>query len=315
MLDLVTVGETMVAFIPKEQGFLRYVQSFGKKAAGAESNVAIGIAKLGHSSGWISKLGKDEFGEYILRELRGEGVDTSRVIRSGENPTGLMFKQFNNGGETTVCYYRSNSAASTLCPEEIDNDYIRQARIVHISGVTPALSPSCARTIRHIVEITRQGGGQVSFDPNIRLKLWDRELARNTLGPLLSQSDIVLLGEDEGEILLGTKEPSEMISLLRQRGVKRIAVKMGSQGAVVADMKSIVKIPAVKTVSVDNVGAGDAFNTGVLCGIIEGRDIQECGEMGALMGSLAVSTYGDVEGLPNREQFDCIRKNVQVIYR
>lgn len=315
MLDLVTVGETMVAFTPATPGFLRYVQQFGKVTAGAESNVAIGMAKLGHSSGWISKLGKDEFGEFVLRELRGEGVDTSRVVRSETNPTGIMFKQFNPGGESSVFYYRKNSAASTLCPADIDEEYLTQARVVHVSGVTAALSPSCAETLRHMVAVARGAGALVSFDPNIRLKLWSAQQAKETLQPLLGQSDIVLLGQDEGELLLGTSQPKEIIAALRKLSVGRIAVKMGARGAVVADGDTIAEIPAVEATVVDNIGAGDAFNTGFLSGVIEGRPVLECGEMGALMGALAVSTNGDVEGLPNREQFDNIRKQTHVVYR
>lgn len=315
MLDLVTIGETMVVFIPRESGYLRYVSEFTKKTAGAESNVAIGLAKLGHSSGWISKIGNDEFGEFLLRELRGEGVDTSRVLRSDTNPTGLMFKQFRSGGETSVFYYRRDSAASTLCPEDLDADYIRSARIVHLSGITPALSASCAETVPHIMRIAREAGALVSFDPNIRLRLWDAARAKQTLAPLFAQSDIVLIGQDEGEMLVGEREPEGIIAALRAQGARWIAVKMGKRGAMVADQSESFMIPIVDGPVVDNVGAGDAFDAGFLCGILEGCGMRECGEMGSIMGGAAVSANGDVEGLPNREQFDRIRQKATMIYR
>ena len=315
MLDLVTIGETMVVFIPRESGYLRYVSEFTKKTAGAESNVAIGLAKLGHSSGWISKICNDEIGEFLLRELRGEGVDTSRVLRSDTNPTGLMFKQFRSGGETSVFYYRRDSAASTLCPEDLDADYIRSARIVHLSGITPALSASCAETVPHIMRIAREAGALVSFDPNIRLRLWDAARAKQTLAPLFAQSDIVLIGQDEGEMLVGEREPEGIIAALRAQGARWIAVKMGKRGAMVADQSESFMIPIVDGPVVDNVGAGDAFDAGFLCGILEGCGVRECGEMGSIMGGAAVSANGDVEGLPNREQFDRIRQKATMIYR
>lgn len=315
MLDLIAIGETMVAFIPQEPGALRYVQQFGKKIAGAESNVAIAAAKLGHASGWISKLGQDEFGEFVLRELRGEGVDTSCVVRTSEHPTGIMFKQFNAGGESSVTYYRNDSAASNLSYDDIDEAYIRQARIVHISGITPVLSESCASAVERAISLARSAGVKVSFDPNIRLKLRSAQQYREALLPILPQCDIILLGQDEGLVLFGCSAPEEIIAALRGLGVENIAVKLGADGAIVADRDTVLKIPAVKAAVVDTIGAGDAFNAGFLCGVLEGCPLRESGQMGALMGALAVSTYGDVEGLPDRRAFDQIRKKASIIYR
>lgn len=315
MQDLVTIGETMVAFIPSEQGYLRYCPSFGKKTAGAESNVAIGMAKLGHTSGWVGKIGEDEFGAFILRELRGEGVDISHAVQTCDAPTGLMFKQFDAQGQTSVFYYRKDSAGSCLCPEDIDPDYISGSKILHISGITPALSDSCAKTIDYAVDIARRAGCLVSFDPNIRLKLWSAQNAKAALFPLLSKSDIVLLGEDEGELLLDTDQPREMIARLRDMGVGRIGLKLGAQGAQAADKTDTFVIPPVKVRVVDTVGAGDAFNAGFLAGVLEGRSVETCGRMGAFMGAMAVSSYGDVEGLPNRKAFDGFAENAHIIYR
>lgn len=315
MLDLITIGETMVAFMPEKKEFIRYAHNFEKKTAGAESNVAIGISKLGHKSGWISKLGKDEFGEFIIRELRGEGVDTSNVVKTNAYPTGIMFKQFNTGSETSVFYYRKNSAASKLTKDDIDENYIKQAKIVHISGITPALSKECKETIDYIISIAEKNNIIVSFDPNIRLKLWTKEEAKKSLIGILEKSQVILIGIEEAEILLGEKEPYAVINKLRNMGIEKIAIKIGSKGAIVADTKDVFEIPVVKVKVVDNIGAGDAFNSGFLSGIIEQKSIKECGKMGVLMGAFAVSSFGDVEGLPDREQFDKIMNNSQEIYR
>lgn len=315
MLDLVTIGETMVAFMPDEKEYIRYARSFGKKTAGAESNVAVGIAKLGHKSGWISKLGKDEFGEFILRELRGEGVDTSEVIKTSDYPTGLMFKQFSAGNETSVFYYRKNSAASTISVDDINMEYIKKSKIIHISGITPALSDSCRETIEFIVNEASNNNVIVSFDPNIRLKLWNKDAAKACLTGILVKSNVVLTGLEECEILLNTVDIGEIIKILRGYGVNRIAIKLGSKGAVVADDKNVYEIPSFKVEVVDNIGAGDAFDAGFLCGVIEGKAIETCGRMGALMGAFAVSSYGDVEGLPDRERFDNALNNKNIIYR
>ena len=315
MLDLVTLGETMVAFTPNEVGYIRYANSFRKNIAGAESNVAIGISKLGHKSGWISKIGKDEFGEFIVREIRGEGVDISCVEYSSEYSTGVMFKQVLLGNETSVLYYRRNSAASTLSPKDIDENYIINSKILHISGVTLALSQTCRETINYVVDIAKEHGVIVSFDPNIRLKLWSKEDARRYLMPILYKSDIVLTGLDEGEILLGVSDEKSIIRELLKKGVKQVAVKLGKYGALVGDDLGIYKIEPRKVTAVDNIGAGDAFNAGYLSGVIEGKSVEECGNMGCIMGAFAVASFGDIEGLPSREVFDKKISNSSLIYR
>lgn len=301
----------MVAFIPNDHTALRYVNQFTKVVAGAESNVAVGLVKLGHSSGWISKLGNDEFGQFILRELRGEGVDVSSVLISETHPTGIMFKQFTNDKDSSVFYYRDNSAASTFSKDELNKQYIRDAKILLISGITPALSDSCEETTLEVMKFARKQGILVCFDPNIRRKLWSEERAKNVLEPLLALSDIVLLGIDEAELLLGVSTPPEIVSALRKRDVRWIGIKQGEKGAYVADQNSEISISPYPVTVVDTIGAGDAFNAGFLAGLLENKAIEICGKMGALMGALAVSSYGDFEGLPNRSSFDSIFDNKQ----
>ena len=310
-VEVVTIGETMVAFIPHEHTYLRYAQQFGKVVAGAESNVAVGLAKLGHKSGWLSKLGDDEFGQFILRELQGEGVDVSHVLISETNPTGIMFKQFSTDKESSVYYYRNNSAASTFTPSELDESYIKQAKMLLVSGITPALSESCRATIFKALELAKEHGVLVCFDPNIRRKLWSETKAKAVLEPLLSFCDIVMLGEDEAQLLIGEREPKKIVEELRNRGVRWIGVKMGSKGAYVADVHDECFIDVYPVKVVDSIGAGDAFNAGFLSGLLEGHPIETCGKMGSMMGALAVSSYGDVEGLPNRKTFDRLFSNTQ----
>ena len=315
MLDVVTVGETMVAFIPNDKEKIRYANTFGKKVAGAESNVAIGIAKLGFKSGWISKVGKDEFGEFVIHELRGEGVDTSCVVHTDQYPTGLMFKQFSFGSDTNVYYYRKNSAASHLSYDDIDENYIRNAKILHLTGITPALSHSCQEMIERLVDFAKKNKVLISFDPNIRLKLWSKEQACDCLLQILKQCDIALLNQKEAQILLGLCDTDAIIDQLRSFGTQKIAVKCGSDGAVVADSTHTFVCPPIEVPVIDNIGAGDAFNSGFLCGILENKSIQEAGVMGSFMGAMAVSSYGDTEGLPNREQLKNYMNHTPQIHR
>jgi 2-dehydro-3-deoxygluconokinase len=312
---VVTIGESLVAFIPNAHTKLRYVQQFSKVVVGAESNVAVGLAKLGIESSWVSKVGNDEFGQFIIRELRAEGVDTSQVKLSEDNPTAIMFKQFSANLDSSVFYYRKGSAASTLTLADIDLGYLKQAKVLHLSGITPALSDSCKQTFIELIRFAKQEGILISFDPNIRRKLWSEEEAKKTLKPLLLTSDIALLGEDEGELLLGTSDAQQISKLLLASGVRAVGVKQGSRGSSVADASGFYQIAPYPVKVVDTIGAGDAFNAGFLTGFLEGKPIKECGLMGSLMGGLAVSSYGDTEGLPDRSTFDRLLAQKEEIHR
>ncbi|MDD2394811.1 MAG: sugar kinase [Sphaerochaeta sp.] len=312
---VVTIGESLVAFIPNAHTKLRYVQQFSKVVAGAESNVAVGLSKLGHLSSWISKVGTDEFGQYIIRELRAEGVDTSHVLVSDKGPSGIMFKQFSANLASQVFYYRKGSAASTLKVSDLDWEYLKEAKVLHLSGITPALSTSCRDVVYELFRFAKQEGILISFDPNIRRKLWSEAEAKRTLSPLLVQADIVLMGEDEGELLLGSGDRYRIAATLLEKGAKAIGIKRGGEGAYVADATAGFDVPIHPVKVVDTIGAGDAFNAGFLAGVLEGCPIKECGRMGSLMGALAVSSYGDTEGLPDRKTFDELMKNEKEIDR
>lgn len=305
----------MVAFIPDTHTKLRYVHQFGKVVVGAESNVAVGLAKLGYSTGWVSKVGDDEFGQFMIRELRAEGVDTSSVVVSNEGPTAIMFKQFSNALDTSVFYYRARSAASTMDKHSIDWDYLKETKIIHISGITAALSDSCKELVTEVFAFAKREHILISFDPNIRLKLMDEKEAKKILGPLLAQADIALLGEDEGRILLGKEDPKVIAKTLLDQGCRYVGVKQGDKGAYVASREHESFISPYPVQVVDTIGAGDAFNAGFLAGLLDNQPIEQCGRMGALLGALAVSSQGDVEGLPDGKTFHRLMENREEIHR
>ena len=157
----------MVVFTPDGYGALRYENQFKARLAGAESNTAIGLSKLGIEASWMSRVGSDEFGHYVLNMIRAEGVDTKAAVVDPEHRTGIMFKQREYGGETTVFYYRENSAASHLEPEDLKTEWFQNADVLHITGITPVLSDSCLKTIQKAVEMAKENGVKFSFDPNI----------------------------------------------------------------------------------------------------------------------------------------------------
>jgi len=315
MFDVMTIGESMVVFAPIENTTIRYAHTMGKRVAGAESNTAIGLSKLGKKVGWFSRVGDDSFGEYIMHELGGHGVDTSSVIICDELPTGIMFKEPTIERETNVYYYRKGSAASAMSISDLPFEQIKQTRILHITGITPALSSSCKEAIFEIVHFAKKNHVKICFDPNVRLKLWSEEEARKTLLKLLALSDIVLLGDDEAHILLETRKPELIISKLKNLGVSKIAIKLGDKGAVVSGENETHQIATFPTIVVDSIGAGDAFNAGFLYGVLENKSIKESGEIAAIMGACAVSTMGDIEGLPRIKQLESALNKEAKIYR
>ncbi|MCC8027002.1 MAG: sugar kinase [Clostridium sp.] len=316
MPEIITIGETMAAFTPGSTGYLRYVRNFEMRIAGAESNLAIGASKLGHSTGWVSSLGKDEFGEFVRNSIRAEGVDTSRVVTDPEHRTGIMFKQVRNASETSVFYYRENSAASHLTPDMLDQDYLASSRIIHLTGITPVLSKTCRETVEAAMDTAAKHGIPVSFDPNIRRRLWKDQDYVPMLREMMMKAQIVLLGAEEAKTLLGTEDALKVMDLLFKKGkAGLIAVKDGAKGASVGSPEVFASIPAFPCTCVDPVGAGDAFNAAFLCGILEGKEVEECGRMGAVAGALATETYGDTEGYPSREQMEAALKGQAVIYR
>lgn len=302
-LDLVTFGETMVVFNPDQSGPLKYVNNFTKSIGGAESNVAIALARLGHDTGWFSRLGDDTFGKFVKSIIRGEGVDVSRVKCCTENSTGILFKERFAHTNPNVYYYRKNSAASFLCKEDVDEDYIKSAKMLHITGITPALSISAREAVFKAVEIARENNVLVVFDPNIRLKLWNKDEAKEVLCEIAKQSDIVIPGLDEGNIMFDEDTPEDIADTLLEMGCKIVAIKLGKEGCFVADNSERFYSKGYEVSSVeDTVGAGDGFAAGLISGILRELSLHECAEFANAVGAMAVLVRGDMEGYPYYEQ-------------
>jgi 2-dehydro-3-deoxygluconokinase len=299
MPDVVTFGETMALFTPRETGPLRYVPEFRLKMGGTESNVAIALARLGISVGWFSRLGDDELGRFIAHNVRGEGVDTSRVVIDGEAQTALYLKEISAVGETTVYYYRRGSAASRMQPSDLDPRYIADARWLHLTGITPALSESCHATVAQAVELARAAGRIVSFDPNMRLKLWSATAARETMTPLIERSHVLLGGSEEMTLIFGTATPDAAADWALTLGVEIAVIKLGAEGALVATAEERRIVPPFSIPRVvDTVGAGDGFDAGFIAGRLLGRDPWEAAVLGNVVGAHALMVEGDFEGYP-----------------
>ena len=304
-MDVVTLGESMALFTPITQGNMRYASMFSLKIAGAESNVAIGLARLGHQCGWMSRLGKDEFGKKILNFIRGEGVDVSCVSFDSSAPTGLYFKEIVSDKEINIQYYRKDSAASRMKPSDLNEAYIAQAKYLHLTGITPALSEGCKETVYAAIEMAKKNGVTVIFDPNMRRRLWSEKEAKEVLLDIISNVDIVLPGQDEAMVLFGEYEPEDMAQQFLDHGVGSVVLKLGAEGAYYKTNKEsgFVKAFPVERV-VDPVGAGDGFAAGFISGLLDGLTFVEAVKRACAVGAMVTQINGDIEGLPEREKLE-----------
>ncbi|MBI3937608.1 MAG: sugar kinase [Betaproteobacteria bacterium] len=302
--EVVTVGETCVVFEGTRPGLLRYVTSYERHAGGAETNVAVGVLRLGHSAGWISRVGEDEFGHYLVSFFRGEGIDVSQVKIDREHPTGLFVRQRSGVGGGQNFYYRKHSAASFLSVEDIDEGYISQARVLHVTGITPSLSPSCREAVIYAMKLARKHGVKVSLDPNIRLKMWNEDDARETINEMLKYTDFLFPGIEECNLLFGSAELGHVSRKVETLGVQLVAIKLGANGAVAKKNTEEVAVEGHKVPVMDTFAAGDAFTAGFLAGYLNGWKLRESLVYANAVGALTVTVRGNVEALPTREQVE-----------
>jgi 2-dehydro-3-deoxygluconokinase len=309
-LDVVTYGEAMTLFVAAETGELARVGQFTKRIAGADLNVAIGLSRLGFNVGYMSRVGRDSFGQYVLDVLDHEGIDTACVTVDERYPTGFQLKsRIDDGSDPAVEYFRKGSAASHLSREDYVADYVLGARHLHLTGVAPAISATSRELAFHMAREMRRAGKSISFDPNLRPTLWpSREAMAESLNALAALADWVMPGMSEGLILTGFEKPEDIARFYLDRGAKGVVVKLGPQGAYFHtannDSGTVDAIP-VKNV-VDTVGAGDGFAVGIVSALLEGRDIRHAVARGNRIGGLAIQVIGDSEGLPTRAELDTL---------
>ena len=295
---VVTFGEAMGLATSAHVGSLLHERVLGLSFGGAEANVAIGLSRLGVSSVWMSRLGDDSLARLIHRELSAENVAV--IARTdGYAPTGLMLKERLGGDRTNVFFYRAGSAASRMTPDDLDTHAIRGARLLHLTGIVPALSVSARETTERAVHIATEAGVPISFDLNYRAKLWDRDDAARVFRSLVPVSEVVFAGEDEARILFpDVGPPADLARALVGLGCRRAVIKQGADGCTALIDGEIFRVPAVVVKPVDTVGAGDAFVAGYLSQFVTGAGPLECLERAVVTGAMACLVAGDWEGAP-----------------
>lgn len=308
-LDVITIGEAMVLFAAQQAGPLDDASSFARTTAGAELNVAIGLARLGLRVGYLTRLGQDLFGRHIAAVLAREGIDHQQVAKDADHPTGFMLKsRSDDGSDPQIQYFRKGSAASHMQVSELASAYCTSARHLHLTGIFVAVTPSTREVVFELAARSRAAGLSISFDPNLRPTLWrSKNDMVDGLNQLSTFSDWVLPGLEEGRLLTGRDSAQGIADFYLERGAQGVVVKLGPEGAFFATPQAsghVAGVPVARVV--DTVGAGDGFAVGVISGLLEGLPLAAAAARGNAIGARVVQFPGDADGLPTRAELDAL---------
>lgn len=300
---LLTFGETMAVAATAVGDPLRTTRQLTLSIAGAEATVAIGVARLGHDATWVGVVGADEIGARIRRELAAEHVDTRFIASSDNAATGLMVRERRTAEFTAVTYFRRESAGAQLTPADIEAALAGGVDLLHITGITAALSPTCLATVRHAVSAATAAGMTVSFDVNYRATLPGSAESREVARELLPAVDLLFVGEDELWVVSDEPDPITAATELLGTGPSEVIVKRGSAGAyVTTTAEGALTLPAVPVQVVDTIGAGDSFTAGYLAALLSGLPVAGRLQWALTCAACTVGTHGDWEGLPHRSE-------------
>ncbi|AMK50497.1 2-dehydro-3-deoxygluconokinase [Clostridium beijerinckii] len=315
MSEIITIGEPMVMFLADTKEHLSNVEHFTRLIAGAELNVAMGLRRLGHTVTYISQVGEDPFGQYVKKYLENENIDTTFVKSYKEAPTGFQFKNRTDEGDPEVLYFRKGAAASRITKDILNEISFSDGKVLHITGIFPALSETTLETTFKAIEKAHENGMLVTFDPNPRPVLWEsKEKMIQVTNELAFKSDIVLPGFSEGKLFTGKDYKEEIADFYLDKGVKKVVIKMGTTGSYSREKLENGQIKEVECQSfevpvLDTVGAGDGFAAGVISGILENLEDNKILERGNAIGGIQVMHLSDNEGLPTVDELDNFLKN------
>ncbi|MEV8312669.1 sugar kinase [Streptomyces sp. NPDC059900] len=316
--DVLTLGESMVAL--RGSGPLKLGGSMDVSIAGAESNVAIGLARLGHTARWAGAVGDDEAGELVLRTLRAEGVDVSGASRDEDAPTGLILFEPRLPEVTRVHYYRAGSAGSRLAASAVERAFAAAGapRVLHLTGITPALGPAALDACRRALELAGEHGTTVCLDVNFRSRLWSEKESAAVMRSWIPYVDVLIASDDELPLCApetAVVETSALAGGLLAQGVREVVVKLGADGATAYTAGGELHAPARPVRAVDAVGAGDAFVAGYLSALLDEADVAGRLDRAVTTGAFAVASHGDWEGAPTRAELGLLGAGAGTVVR
>jgi len=308
--EIIALGEPMLEFSALEAGSLSEVESFSVGWGGDTSNFAVAACRLGGRVGYLTRLGDDEFGDSFVNLWQSEGIDTSGVERDSEAPTGIYFIS-RKGDRHFFTYYRAGSAASRMTPVFLPTGRIRAAKLLHVSGISQAISLTACDTVFAAIATAREAGVQISYDPNLRTKLWPLDRARAIIHQTIGLSDLVLPSIEDARALTGLSGAEEIARYYLAMGPRLVVVKLGRDGALLAAAREgkepqIIKTPAFSVQTRDAAGAGDTFDGAFVVAWLANRPLSECLVFAAAAGALTTTGLGAVRPIPKLAQVEAL---------
>jgi 2-dehydro-3-deoxygluconokinase len=296
-LDIVALGEAMIEFNQTNANACAYVQGFG----GDTSNALIAAARQGAKGAYITKLGDDTFGRMLLQLWHDENVDTEGVAIDAAAPTGIYFVSHGTHGHM-FSYLRAGSAASCIRPSDVPAALVERARILHVSGISQAISASATDTVFHAINVARAAGVKVSYDPNLRLKLWPIDRARAIICATIPLTDYFLPSLDDVRLVCGEDDPIAILDWCHRQGATTVVLKMGKEGSWVSKGEARTRIVAYPIEAVDATGAGDCFDGSLLARLAAGDDVVTAAHWASAAAALTTTGYGAVAPLPTADR-------------
>lgn len=304
--DVVTVGECLVEIMRDKRDVPHYVPGtyLGPYPSGAPAIFADACARLGLRSGIIGAVGKDDFGRMLIDRLRSDGVDVSRVKILDDNTTGVAFITYFSSGSRQFIYHIKHAAAGQIFPEDVDPDYVKGFRLLHLMGSSLSINDNCREACYRAVEIARDHGKIITFDPNLRPELLDVSVIRRICRPVLEAAKVVFPSGVEAEALTGISDPIEAGRKLLEYGPEIVVIKLGERGSVAVTRDEMVRAPAIKVREVDPTGAGDVFDAAFVFGLLNNWPTKETLHFANAAGAIKVTRFGPMEGPLSREEVE-----------
>ncbi|TDD96119.1 sugar kinase [Jiangella asiatica] len=303
MPEIVSFGEPLVEFNAESVGGPRPGALYSTGFGGDSSNFAVAVSRLGGDAGYLSRVGDDGFGRMLLELWKTEGVDAGHVVVDPGHPTGVYFI-LRDGTTAEFVYRRCGSAAAQLTPDDVPPDWIENARLLHVTGITQAIGRGSCDAVFQAIDVARAAGTTVTYDPNIRPQLWPLHEARAVTRYTAGMCDVVMPNLEEGRLLTGREDPHDIADELLELGAPMAVLKMGSAGAVVATAREHVRVPALQVRATDPTGAGDTFNAAFAVALVEGRAVADAARFASAAASHVVQGLGAVNQIPRRRLAD-----------
>ena len=295
--DLFTFGEALSVFITADTESVLTAKDYRRVTAGAEVNVSVAVSRLGLKSQFFTRMGTDQLGSAMIKDIQDEGVDVSLIKRVPQFSS-AMVRNPGQSAPVEISYLRKGSAASTIEPADILDSYISEARWVHTTGITCAISQTGAAAVKHVLERAASLGIKSSFDLNLRRKLWSEDEARKVLAPLAKNVELLIGGEDEYQVVFGSTDAKKVLAQANDLGCKIAVMTKGDQVMRFSIDGQYQELTPPKVVTVDPVGSGDAFTGGTIAGLLSGMQPNQALEQGSICGALVASMFGDWTGIP-----------------